>query len=221
MKPAARLPAGFFLAWPILGFLVGCASPHPPRAEENSSFSLSAPSLRQLQYACGDLDTRGALEELSGRPPAPGGLITPDFRADVQHNVRMVRRVHPAVALNAITLLGGYFVFFFRVEADVVSKVSVSWRDGSAECFTVTRHGRYFHPGYLPPPPDPAVRRILFYEDVRSLELGLAGREIAGQLLSRYAARSGSGSAEGGRPASLRPAAAPIPISAQAPPSCR
>lgn len=196
LKPVIRYLTGFLFVVVVSSLPGGCASSHPPVTENVCSVQVSALNLKQLQYACDDLDTRGALEEMSGQPPSPTGPGVTDFRAEVRHDVRMARRVHPAVALNALTLIGGYFVFFFRVEADVVSKVTVTWRDGSEESFTLKRHGHYFHPGYLPPPPpDPAVRRILFYEDVQSNELRQAGREAAKQLLQRCAARNGGDAA--------------------------
>jgi hypothetical protein len=173
----------------IIGMAMGCTSVQ--RGAEVDRFDLlSASDKEQIHYACDDLSTREALDEIcGGQATSHVSSVVTDFHAEVWHTVTMRRRVHPAVALNAATLVVGYFVFFFRVESDVVSNVTVKWRDGEQENFIFTRHEHYFHPGYLPSPSDPAKRRILYYEDVQASELRLAGREVAIQLLHRYATR--------------------------------
>lgn len=189
-KLALRYWIGHFLAGFMLSFTVGCTSTGHD-TEVDAPIVIQDSTKEQIRYSCDDLYTRGALEEFFCQVPVPTDqVMIDDFHAEVQHTITMVRHVHPAVALNVITLIGGYFAFFFQVEADVVSTVTVKWRDGNQDSFTVTRHGHYFHPGYLPPPPDPTIRRILYYEDVRASELRLAGHETARQLLQRYAARN-------------------------------
>jgi hypothetical protein len=193
--PDARRWFSLFLAGFISWVSIGCTSARRG-TEAVGSCVLPTSGKEQIRYSCDDLYTRGALEDMCGgqqQETAQSISAVTDFSAVVRHDVKMARHVHPAVALNAVTLVVGYFVFFFRVETDVISSVAVKWRDGEEESFTVTRHGRYFHPGYLPKPPDPAIRRILFYEDVRASELRLAGVEIARQLLQRYAAQRGNG----------------------------